>query len=320
MRLGEIKNIINRVINENKQIVIEYEPVYGGQAQSIKNFVEIMKALEVLSEQKWNDLDYSNIQQIRKEYELKNPTILPQEKFNQLNSYISSLNSKIPIFYGMLETIVKKQDEKVINIKLPSVESFSDLSDLNGRLEKLFKKFQIDGDIKFVGFDKGTDWYEILVKGVFTFPFFIACLKVAQEFLKTKTEYYKSKKARLDYLASLKENENFSEEGFEEFKKKRMKLELEFKVKEIIDNIVGNKEDINGKTRKELENQLNKATLHLSNEIEKGLELHLSLNPPKYIREGEGKLEIKYEEIKKILPKEHRKPKQLDSPKKDKQK
>ena len=317
MRLGEIKNIISRVINENRQIVIEYEPVYGGQAQSIKNFAEIMKALEVLSEQKWNDLDYSNIQQIRKEYELKNPTVLPQEKFNQLNSYISSLNSKMSIFYGILETIVEKQDEKVINIKLPKVEQLSELSNLNNRLERLFKEFKVDGDIKFVGFDKGTEWYEILIGGFFTHTFFISCLKIAQESLKTRAEFYKSEKAKLDYKASLKEGEKFNEGEFNKFKEKRIQLEIEFKLKQVIKNITNDRKDINGMSCNELENRLKVATNDLIKEIENRVEFHLSLNPPKYLIESNGKLEIDYMEIRKILPKQNQKSKQLKSPKKD---
>ena len=222
MRLGEIKNIVNEVIDEANHLFIDHEPIFNGQAQLIKNFAEIMEALEVLSKQKWNDIDYSAIEDIRKEYNTKqNSATLTEEKFNKLNSYVSSINNKMPIFIGILDTMVEKQDTYSINLKLPSnINSLEDLKELSKRLDKLFKQFQVDGEFSFVGFDKGSEWLIFLVGGVLSHTFFIDCLKVAQEIFKTKTEYYKSKTAKMDYQASLKNVDDFSEEGLELYKEK----------------------------------------------------------------------------------------------------
>ena len=115
----------------------------------------------------------------------------------------------------------------------------------------------------------------------------------------------------------MKEEEKFNEGEFNKFKEKRIQLEIEFKLKQVIKNITNDRKDINGMSCNELENRLKVATNDLIKEIENRVEFHLSLNPPKYLIESNGKLEIDYMEIRKILPKQNQKSKQLKSPKKD---
>jgi hypothetical protein len=52
----------------------------------------------------------------------------------------------MPLYYSILETMVSKQDETMINIKLPNmkIESLSDLNDFNKRVDKILKSFSID--------------------------------------------------------------------------------------------------------------------------------------------------------------------------------
>mgnify|MGYP003309788351 CR=1 FL=1 len=43
------------------------------------------------------------------------------EKLTKINipKRINQINTQLPLFYSILETMVKKQEEQVINIKLP---------------------------------------------------------------------------------------------------------------------------------------------------------------------------------------------------------
>lgn len=293
MRLGEIKNIVGFILNENKNIKIEHEIIYGGQAYKVNNFLEIFEALDILSKQGWNTTDYSNVEIIKNKYITQgNPVILDASEFNQLSSYINDLNPKMPLYYSVLEYFSEKQDEKIINIQLPSKEfSFTELSEINKRLEDVLKCFNVDGPFKFRGFDKGTDWYIVLATGVLSHQYLIACLQITQEYLKTRTEYFKSEQAKLAYEASLSDNN--SKESYDKYQEKYLNLLVKREVKKAIENI----KETNGKSVEELNSHLVIATKKLVKELGDGVEFHLSLNPPEYAKERVGNLSIDYKKI-----------------------
>lgn len=142
------------------------------------------------------------------------------------------------MYYSILETMVEKQDELTINIKLPEkIKNLNDINITNKRLEDVLKLYNIDGQFEFVGFDKGSEWYVLVAKGVLSYQFIISCLKIAQEYLKTKTEYLKSEEARISYEASLKEDKKDSDSEFEKYKELWLKIFMEKEVKKVIDNI-----------------------------------------------------------------------------------
>ena len=313
MRIGEIKNIIGRVLAENRVIQIISEPLYGGQAYRINNFAELMDALDILSGQTWNNIDYQPVENIKESHPAVNPTLLTAEEFNQLNSYISSINSTVPLYYSMLESLTEPQDEKVINIQLPpNINSLDDLSTTNERLDDILKRFNVDGEFRFVGFDKGTDWYVVAAIGWLSYRFLIACLKIAQECLKTRTEYFNSEQAKISYKASLVGLQDV-EENFENYKENWLVLFIESKVQEAIKAI-----GTHGQTEPELSSKLVNAVKKLIVELGKGTEFHLSLNPPDYAKEQGGQLVIDYKKLQALKPSKEAKAKELNGVTEDK--
>jgi hypothetical protein len=297
MRVGEIKNIIKKVLDANNNIVLENEPVFGGQAYNINNFNFLSEALDILSEQLWNDADSVIINGLKTKYGITDHIQIESEEFNQLSSYIATLNQKVPIYYAALEAIAGEQDEKIINIKLPSkINSFAKLNDLNSRLEKLFKCFQTDKEFEFYGFDSGSDWYCVLVTGLLTYQHFISCLQIAQEILKVKTEYFKSEEAKLNYETSLRKDEKYSDKGLADFNEKRMKLLVNREVRKVVEEM----KEKNGETEESMHTKLVVATTCLITELVKGTEFHLSLNPPEYAKEIAGSLVIDYKNMPKL--------------------
>lgn len=308
MRLGEIRNILREVVNDSDQIAIEHEPLFGGQAQLVKNYGSLISALDILAEQNWNDVGYSQIEEIKKEYGSEVLKVqLPQEQFNQLNSYLSSLNAKLPLYLSILDTMVDDQDEKTLNIKLPdSISSLNDLNSTNKKLEDLFKKFNLSGEFKFKGFDKGTSWYEVLVTSEVLYRYVIACLGVALLIVQFKKTYYESEQAKLNYLATLKENDKPKEVEQKKHSDRYIDVSLEEKVKKIVHEI----EETNGKTFPELKSNLVLATKDLVEHLNDGVEFHLSLNPPEYAQEKGAQIVIDYKSMPKLGVKE--KPKQIE--------
>ena len=302
MRLGEIKKIIEKTLDKDGKMTIQHEPIYGGQAHSVNNFADIMFAIDVVYDKEWNELDHTPIKEIRDKYNYKREAQIEIAEFNQLNSYIASLNTKLLLYLSILETMTEDQEEKIINIKLPddAVGSLEDLAKLNNRLGKIFKEFNIDGVAQFKGFDKGTDWYMVYFAGILSYQSFIACLKIAQEYYKTKKEYYGSKKAELDYRASVEKDDDFSKDELKDYTEKRLELFIKEKVNEAINTIDGR----NGKTKPEMNTQLVIATKDLVKEFGTGVEFHLSLNPPAYAEETAEGLKIDYKKIKELKAKE----------------
>ena len=298
MRLGELKNILDVVLNDDNKITLDYEQIYGGQAFRINNYSAVIKALIELKKQEWNDTPSGQFDKLVETYGTSaSSVILNNQEYNELMQYINSINSKMPVFYGIIDSMVKKQNEHMINVRLPDKSDISlqDLSDINNRLDKIFKEINIDGTYEFKGFDVGSSWYEILILGACTYKFLIAALKIAQEFFKAKEEYYKSGEAKIHYEAAKAEaTKKATDKEIREYASrvvdKKIELVIEQTVAELPD--IGNKNE-NG-------TKLRKTVISISDELNNGLEFHLSLNPPKYAEEDGGKISINYETIRQI--------------------
>ncbi|MBU1071498.1 hypothetical protein KKG65_03785, partial [Patescibacteria group bacterium] len=128
----------------------------------------------------------------------------------------------------------------------------------------------------------------------------------------TKQEYFKSKKAELDYKAGLKNDDKPTEKGLVEYSENRLQLDVQNRINKAIDDL-----GTGSKTKPELMSQLIKGTQNLINELDDGTEFHLSLNPPNYANEQNGLLEIDYKNLQAIKAKEleeTKKQKKLKSP------
>lgn len=294
MRLGEIKQILDKVLNEDKNIILINEPLNGGYTYRIAKYGSIIESLEILSKLAWNQLDYTPIQVIRDNYHIDQQEVqITQDEFNQLNSYISSLNEKIPLFMSILDTMVEKQDEQIINIKLTNkINKLDDLTKINTRLDDILKRYNADGQFEFKGFDKGTNWYVILATGVLSYRFLIAGLDIAQKYFDTRKSYFESEKAKLDLKAAL-DKEEITDEDLKGYKERRLSSLIKGEVESAIEKI-----GVGTNSKNELTLKIIQATTKLIKELdEEGTEFHLSLNPPEYAEEYMGSLTIDYSKM-----------------------
>lgn len=314
MRLGEIKQKIDKVISENKIILVKNEPLYGEQAQKVTNYSEIMDVLELLAVLEWNDIQIDEItDQLLSKYPKANLTeTLPLDDFNKMSSFIGRINEKLPFYYSILETMVEKQDECVINVKLPEgINTLEDLTVFNRRISKLFKSFQIDGEFEFNKFDKGSSWYEMCAIGILTYPYFIACLKIAQEYFKAESEYFKSREAKISYEASKASAAKDKELEFDNYKTQWLEAFIREEVRQLINEKL---KETNGETNESLQTKLVVATTSLVKELGEGTEFHLSLNPPAYASEQAGQITIDYKKINKTQSLKSKKIAEIEAP------
>ena len=295
MRLGEIKNILSAVLNDKQNIKIVVEPKYGNQVYLIKNYNALMKALKVLNDQPWNTSDFNPIEQLFAKYgDAEQSVALEAQDYNRISQYINAINPKIPYFFGILSSMVPKQDEQIINIKLPnnSIKDFKSLSAENDDLNKLLQSINLDGDYEFRGFDIGSSWYTVLILGYLTYKALLAAINLAQKYYGAKEAYYKSETARIAYEAIKKEKPK--EKDLKNFADDYIKLKIDADVESISLEIGLKPDDDLSKTK------IRKTVDLLIAQMEKGTEFHLSLNPPKYAEESEGKISLNYEEIRQI--------------------
>lgn len=308
MRIGEIRNILREVANENHSIEMKHEVIYGGQAHQINNFKSIIDALDIISGQEWSQADYAPVEDIKKKYKAANdPIILEAGEFNKLNSYINTVNAMVPLYYSIIDSLTDKQEEKTINIRLQDgLNSFESLNDANKRINNLLNLFNVDGQFEFRGFDRGTEWYILVAQGILSHSFLIGGLRVAQEYFKARKEYFKSEEAKISYKAALRKDEEETDSGFREYQEKRLSIMIDSEVEKMVKEL-----GTNGQTNEELHSKIVLGTKKLIKELDRGTEVHLSLNPPSYTEEQNGELNIDYEKIRSLLPKKDTKPKQL---------
>ena len=295
MRFGEIKRIIERVINANYVIQIKSTQQFGGQAVRVDNYSDIIRAIEILDEQAWNTTSFDNVKQIVEKYGSdKQSELLTAQEYNYLNQYVSGVNAKLPVFYGILETMVKPQNELIINIKLPDVanQTLENLSRTNSELNTLLNTINVEGGYEFKGFDVGTSWYEILIYGYTTYKFLVLAIDLAQRYFGMQEQYYKSKLVKLQYEAA--KNEVPTKEQLKKYADNLINLQITQDIEESVSNMG---DDLN---KPENVTKVKKTVELLIKQMSKGTEFHLSLNPPKGIDETNGQITINYEEIRNL--------------------
>ena len=206
MRLGELKKILDKATDDNWILVFDVEDLYGGQRFKIKGFSDLITALNQLIKLSWvekfDDEEKNNFKFIESYYntyrQYQTLETSPEQK-NILNTIINNINTQLPLFCSILDSLVEEQDEQIINIKLPLdvTKDFAALNKFNKKLEDVFhvliKHKGLGGDIKFKGFDIGSAWYQIsITDGMTVYLAFMGILSLAHKVIKMRKEWYES--------------------------------------------------------------------------------------------------------------------------------
>jgi hypothetical protein len=314
MRIGELNKILDEAVSDSGQLTLKATATYAGQAYKIDNIYEIYSAVSALEKTKLLPSEPNAIvKQILDENE--NTTAeeyieIDNAKYNELNSYIQSLNGKLPAIKKVVATFSPEQDEQVINVKLPNnITTLEDLNKINKRLDTLFKKFNITGEVKLIGFDVGSEWYQFLVDGAPLFSFIVATIDLALrivDFKKKKTESSETP-AEVKVINEINGSNNTITQNV--YVNKLADDKIEAGVGKTIENI-GVPDN---RAQAEFNTMLVNATKELIKELGKGTEFHLSLNPPEYLEESKqfAGLKIDYSSMPQIENAEEGEPRQL---------
>lgn len=312
MRLREVKKKIEELGSDGKIAV--------SLKQSLGNFFVISDSrklfflLKFLSEQEWNKTDFAQIQAIvDSTHALDNDEImLDNTQYSQLNAYVNKVNERLPIFFGIVDSLSDEQGEFDINIKLSDeVKTVNDLNELISEIKNLEKFANLDGKkLEFNGFDVGSWWITFSAGCGVVYGFIMACTKLAQEVLKTQEQYYKTKEAKIHYQMTLESGKKITETGLKKYCEEYCEKYLEQGATEIAQGVG----KYNGTSENEISEKAKNTTKSLLKIIGNGNEVHVSLNGSQIIGETEsGNIQMNYEELK-TFASEEKDAKQLDAP------
>lgn len=313
MRLREVKNKIKAISDDSGRISIPIKQSFGNY-YIITDTNRFFSLLLLLKDQAWNDIVFTNIQTIIDEKDPINNVeiMLDSNQYSHLSAYVDRLNEKIPFFFKVVDSVSSDQSEYDINIKLSNnITTINDLSTLITEIKKLEKYANLDGKgFSFSGFDTGSNWITIATGGGVVYGFIMACLKIAQEYLKTKEHYYKTKEAKIHYEMSLKDDKKYSESDLKKYCEEYCNYYLKNEVNELA-NSIG---EFNGNRKNEIAEKAKNTTKCLAKIIGNDNEIHISLNNSPVISETDtGSIEINYDILRSLKDKENNQELQLST-------
>lgn len=284
MRLKLLYKVLEEA-TENSQFILSAEPIYGGQAYKVYNFKMLRQALLDLKGQNLMLVDISELAERIITSNKRDLVMLSSAEYAELQNFINSINQTLPTVLTVLRNFSPKQDEQILNIKLPEgLNNPEQYSNFNKRIASLFQKFGISKEnVHIVGFDSGSQWYEVLCQNAsWIFPFIISCLQLALEvwkFLKDSKD-----KPETQFNVNIINN-NFAKDGEKITIDDYLEKVIDEKIQKGVEERISKLGTPGGKTQGESTTMLVQATKELVKELGEGTEFHLSLNPPDYIKD-----------------------------------
>lgn len=314
MRLGEIKNILDKYLTPEHIIALDVENNrgYGNQYVVIKNYNKLIFIENFVAEQ---GLIVQGREVFLNATKPNNPNsseaIMQTGIVNQISQYINALNQFVRIYYLTLNTIVKPQDPQLLNIKLPDKDDFS-IKDMEKLMQKLHvilngisEAIDVPASFDIVGVDSGSKWIEIKVNvgpecATKLFGIIMGILSIGIGTFELREHYYQSEEAKLSY--EIIDKEYKKQIGFDDHVIRMVDKKRDTDIETLL-----KKTDIK---KPDAKNKMDTIVAHIVDALHDGVEFHPSLNPPEYIKEESGEIHIDYDKLHEIEA-QAKKPKQI---------
>lgn len=297
MRVGEFHQILQDATNEDGTLQTNGEAIYGSQVFRISKFslkARLINAIDNLGLMP-EAADKATIDLINS-HSGDDVFLAEASQHDQIVLLFKLLNPELPVIAKTVKSFSPKQEEQIINIKLPAeISTFKELHEYNKSIEAVFKKFGITSGAKIKGFDVGTEWYQVLIESSPLFKYFVGAAGIAWFAIKTRKMWYESEQTRLTVLS---------------MKDKDKKVDDKSYVDSLINKLINEEatklvEQLGTPDNREVPETISMVeggVKAIVEEIDNGSEFHLSLNPPEYLAESkDGRLfKINYSQIPKI--------------------
>ncbi|MGO3702179.1 MAG: hypothetical protein ACTJG2_03270 [Candidatus Saccharimonadales bacterium] len=283
MRIGRFNQIVNAAVDANGELQTNGVAKHAGQVYVIEQFstkaklvltLQGMGLLPVDTPESTIDIFIDNEDETHVEVETT--------QHSEIVSLFKQINAKLPVFSELAEHFSPDQEETVVNIKLPDeISSLAELQAFNKRLDTLFKKFNVTGNFKIVGFDAGTEWYQVLLDNAGLFSLFISCVSLALQAI----DFRDSRKGSDDLRLAKKAIDTRDPQN-DLTEQKLLNSMVDGKIEEDVETTIDELGCPDGRGKPETSTMVIGAVKELVKEIDKGTEFHLSLNPPEYAKEN----------------------------------
>jgi hypothetical protein len=288
MRINKKLALLNGVTKNGKIFINSVEEPGG---YKVKNYEDLMRALDYLGKEEWNKNDDGRIRDIIRIHGFEDDQRLNRNEFDWLKSYVTELNKTYPYYYSIISTQIHKEDEKSLSVLIPTdIQSFEELIAFNKRLAKAFDSIKITEDISFSGFDKGTDWIVLTANTITAYYLIMTCLNVAQKVVTLKKTYHEGEIAKLQHQALIKEEPdlNLTEDKFKEI---TIQSFTEDNIRKLFTSEALSKLQRHG-TENELLTGVKKAMPELIDLLEKGMRIEPANEHPKFLTTENGNILI----------------------------
>lgn len=200
--------------------------------------------------------------------------VVPKKIGTQFVSAMNTLKLHADILCNTLKEFLGNEEENSISVKLPETNDIDDIAKIMAKLQQALDQALVNsfvkGQIKLIGFDRGSNWLEIGLGSMIALQFLSGMIRLIYESRNKEIEL----EAHREMVRHLKIQNDFKEKVCE-----GIDAELEEYYTHSLDNLLSLAEI------KEPEPEYRKRLGHslrlLSELISKGLEVHPSLITPK---------------------------------------
>jgi len=150
------------------------------QTSALENFIELKRSIRTIEStglfpnqiQQLKDLDFFNA--------FTATVSLQNNQLQSLVTIIDKLSSMVADMIEALNQLIPSDNGYTLSIKIPTPNSFNDISDVTKSLDLIFKQTlshpSIGGNVEILNFDMGSYWIDILVSGGANVMNFIAAI------------------------------------------------------------------------------------------------------------------------------------------------
>lgn len=112
-------------------------------------------------------------------------------EIKEFNDALNSILNKVDLLFHV-ESLTRSSQEKynyIYAIKLPKYEYFEDVADFTKQLNFIFSTVMYNnGKVKLVGFDKGSEWYQVALDSLVDFKLMALFITEVTKYVKIKLE------------------------------------------------------------------------------------------------------------------------------------
>jgi hypothetical protein len=164
---ANLKNINKNISSISELLAWKMESIQGANLLKISGLVNVRKAIKKLEQL---NLFPTQITALRSSIIFTSNDDLMQVALNEgqnINRRLETIKSLTEEFHGLLVAVLPHEDPSSINIKLPPIDDFDQLSkvskEIHTALTQVIYNDEIKGQSKITSVDNGSIWINVLV-------------------------------------------------------------------------------------------------------------------------------------------------------------